>query len=369
MGYIIKKIEPKKSSTRTWKVQYETWTSGKRKITDIPATDYSVLGFNPTSTIEEARDRKNQLNSIEELKRQQERRNNINARLESEKLNQSAYLPPKLVKEFEDTILFSRGDNPKLQSHWATARRILFELQIDPIDWAYRSKAFYDWFSKNEISLSYVQKLRRVLNDWGNFVTRKNGQRFDPIPAPKGNEKERIADKYFDANGGRNQDSDPLSPEELENKKNSIPIEVYNWLYLSVWFGLRPGEIDNISKGIHYDVTQVKNIPILKIYQTKLKAISREKRWKLIPCNLPEQIIGLDIIKYRNIKRPGAKLLKNKFTKHTYLYSGRKNFVDLMLDKGYRLEDISSWLGHQSIERTWKTYQNRLKVRLGSIAS
>lgn len=386
MGYLIKKIHSKRETTRKWKVQYETWKNGVRKIEDLPLEDYLGLGFDPKKTIEEAKERKTQLNAQEELKRQQERRNAINARLEQEKLEQTAYLPANMVKEFEDTILFARGDNPKLASHWAAAKRILCELKIDPVDWAYRSKAFYDYFSKNSISPSYVQKLRRVLNDWGNFITRKNNQRFDPIPAPKGNEKERIADAYFDNNGGRGNDSDPLTPELLEAQKSSLPLEVYNWLYLSVWFGLRPIEIEYIRKRKHFEIVTVKNtqalkksktgkkpkaidVQVLRVFQTKLKAISRDKRWKNIPCNLKEQITGLEIIKAGKLTKPGDKMMLNHFGEHTHLYGGRKNFVDLMLDLGYRLEDISSWLGHQSIERTWRSYQNRLRVRFGNPAA
>jgi len=47
---------------------------------------------------------------------------------------------------------------------------------------------------------------------------------------------------------------------------------------------------------------------------------------------------------------------------YTTLYAGRKGFQDLMLNRGQRLEDISMWMGHQSIEMTWTKYRNRKRV-------
>jgi len=41
------------------------------------------------------------------------------------------------------------------------------------------------------------------------------------------------------------------------------------------------------------------------------------------------------------------------------LYSGRKGFTDLMLTKGQSLENISIWLGHSHISRTWASYRDK----------
>jgi integrase len=47
---------------------------------------------------------------------------------------------------------------------------------------------------------------------------------------------------------------------------------------------------------------------------------------------------------------------------HITLRAGRKGFIDLMLDHGQSLEDISAWLGHQNIEMTWQKYRNKKRV-------
>jgi len=45
-----------------------------------------------------------------------------------------------------------------------------------------------------------------------------------------------------------------------------------------------------------------------------------------------------------------------------YLYSGRKGFTDLMLNKNHSIEEIASWLGHKNIKQTWESYKNRLEL-------
>jgi hypothetical protein len=46
------------------------------------------------------------------------------------------------------------------------------------------------------------------------------------------------------------------------------------------------------------------------------------------------------------------------------LYGGRKGFVDLMLSKEQTFENISVWMGHSTLDRTWRSYKQRRKFHL-----
>jgi hypothetical protein len=360
VGYRIKPLPYKK---RTWKVQIESYVGGKRKTSDLPETEYMRLGFRKDMSLEEAQARRDQLNAQEELKRIEVKRAVIAERQHIEDTTSCAFLPPADVSEFEQKELFARGQSPKKASHWRVARRLIRDLKLDPSEWSDSARHFYDWFYKRQDSPSHMQKVMRVLNDWGKFQGRKYKKYFEPVPLPTGNEKSRLWKAYYQKRE-RGLESDPISPEKLESVKSSLKKEHYNWLYLSVWFGLRGSEIDSIAEGKHFKIETTEGIPVLHVFQTKLSSLREEDQWKLIPCILPEQLKGIVIIKSGKFTRPGRKVFKSRFTDRTTTHGGRKNFTDMMLDKGYSLEDISSWLGHTTIERTWKSYKSKKKVRI-----
>lgn len=368
MGYIIKPLPYVK---RTWKVQYEVWTP-ERKVKDIPVSDYGAHGFRPGMTYEEACRRRDELNAQGHLRRHHEQQVAIEARLQTEELVHVAYLNPALVQEFEAKVLyegFYDGDRAAVQrnkvaSHWRAAKRVLFELKLDPAEWLDRRRTFYAHFAKEKVSPAYLQKLIRILNLWGKFVARSRGIYFDPLPYPARFDKERVADAYLEANGGRTNESDPLTPSALEAARGSIDAEAYNWLALSVWFGLRPPEVDGLKVSNQWRIEMHKGTPVLFVYQTKLKGIAHEQRWKYIPCLRSEQRALLEAVKAGTFSRPSLKIVHSRFGEHVNLYGGRKAFEMLMDSFGYRLEDISLWLGHKSIERTWRNYKNRTRVRL-----
>jgi hypothetical protein len=47
------------------------------------------------------------------------------------------------------------------------------------------------------------------------------------------------------------------------------------------------------------------------------------------------------------------------------LYEGRKGFSDLMLSRGQALENISIWMGHSPLDRTWRSFKQRRRFHLG----
>lgn len=360
MAYVIRKL---KATARTWKPQWEVW-SPKRKAKDIPLSQYSLHGFSPSMSYDEACQRRDELNAQASLRRHQANKVAISERLGQEELAQVAYLGEALVREFERDILYegvARKD--KMESHWRAARRILCELRIDVSEWEARKRAFYSLFTREAISPAYLQKLVRIINLWGKFITRKRGIFFEPLPYPRGYDKERIADAYFDSSDG-GYESLPLTPAMLEAKRGSLEEKHLNWLYLSLWFGLRPEEVDSLRSSERFRIEKHEGKQVLFVYQTKLTGIARDKRWKYIPCLQPEQVKALSVIRSAKFSRPLSKTVQAHFGEGVLLYGGRKGFEHLMGQLGYALEYISTWLGHQSIERTWRNYKNKQKVRL-----
>jgi hypothetical protein len=359
MGYVVRKIS---YVSRPWRVNFQNRAGGTHKETCIPQTQWRELGIFAEMTLDEVKARVRQLNAMEAVERRGAKRQKIDARLKEEALVQHAFLPIADQEAFEHDELFRRKQDPKLRSHWTAVKDLLCELKLEPQDYEYNRTRFYDVFEAKKYSISYVQKLIPIINAWGRYQARKYRLAFLPLPHPQKRERQRIEDAYFTKNPAGRAPS-AFTPKMLQAAGSHFPPAQYNWLYLSVWFGLRPEEIDNIGRGLHHEVKRVGDVTVLSVYQTKLTAIGRDDRWKLIPVTCPEQELGIKIIKGRDLRRPLTRKLVEIFGPRVGLRSGRKNFTDMMLDKGHPLEDISAWLGHSSIARTWKHYRNRQKLR------
>ena len=138
-----------------------------------------------------------------------------------------------------------------------------------------------------------------------------------------------------------------------------------NWLILSVWFGLRPKEIDNLRDRKLWSVETLPNgRKILWVFQTKIIALPEEDRWKPIPIIYEEQKFALEILKSMNFKRPLVKTIRAHCGNGVDLYGGRKGFSDLMLSRKQSIENISIWMGHSSLDRTWRSYKSRRRFHL-----
>jgi hypothetical protein len=199
----------------------------------------------------------------------------------------------------------------------------------------------------------------------GFFFCKKIGRAFLPIPFPRGYERQRLVEAYYTKEEKGRRASKPLSPENLITSKGTIKKEQFNWLYLSVWFGLRPKEVDNLKSDELWKVEKNSGrLTILWVFQTKMVALPREDRWKPIPILFEEQKFALRILEGQNFKRPLVKTVRRYFGEGIDLYGGRKGFVDLMLSREQELENISVWMGHSSLERTWKSYKQRGKFHL-----
>jgi hypothetical protein len=363
MGYVVRKL-PYKS--RTWKVQYQDRSHGNDKWRDIPEDEYLRLGFHPKMTLDEAQARRNSLNALEELKRQEAKRVGIQAKFDKEELVNVAFLNALDKDEFEKKILYSNSfssqGTKKIKTLWTVAQRVIREIKLDPSEWEDSQRQFYIYFEKNQWSYSYLKKLIPMINMWGKFITKKRKEYFSPIPLPKGYAKEQIQDSHLKKQ--LSNESEPLTPEVIEGAREGMKKSLgpkWRWLFVSLWFGLRPTEVDSLQDSTKMRVETHKGKKVLFVYQTKLRGIPHEKRWKAIPCLYPEQREALMYIE-EGLERPLVKTIVSYCGVGLNTYAGRKGFTDLMLDKGHSLEDISSWMGHTSIDRTWRSYKNRQKI-------
>lgn len=318
-------------------------------------------------TIDQARIRSRQLNAQINLKRHEEKRLKYEAEVKTLELKCAGFLPEPMLRQFEERYFcgsrLQRVLKNKELSHWRAAQKLILDLQLEPSDWYDETHQIYDWFHKQRFGISYIKKIIRILNLWGFYISRKMGKAFLNVRFPRGLEKDRLLDAYFTKRRKTILQSDPLQPHQLENAKSSLEKKNYNWLYLSVWLGLRPLEIDQLKDSRKF---KLKKRPDGKyelwVFQTKLTSLPNRYRWKLIPLFLREHKKALKIIKTGDFQRPLVKTIKRHFGSHTTLYGGRKGFVDLMLSLGQDFVNISQWMGHSSIERTWRSYKSRLLV-------
>lgn len=316
-------------------------------------------------TIEQARIRARQLNAQINLKRYEEKRLKSEAEVKEFELKCVGFLPEPLLLQFEERYFagsrLQRVLKNKELSHWRAAQKLIFEIQLEPSDWYDETHRIYDWFHKQRFELSYVKKIIRIMNLWGFFISRKLGKPFFSVKFPRGLEKDRLLNAYFTKMRKTMHQSDPLQPAQLEKAKPLMGKRHFNWLYLSVWLGLRPLEIDQLKDRQRFRLRKgADGKYVLWVFQRKLTSLPHRYLWKLIPLFLKQHSIVPQIIKSGEFQRPLVKSIKRYFGESTTLYGGRKDFTDLMLSFDQDFFNISQWMGHSSIDRTWKNYKSRV---------
>lgn len=386
--FVVRKKSSKKKKGPEFKVQLRTYRkdlieehrkrhpSHKSQTVekDLPQAEWERYGFFTNMSLEEAQIRKDELNAQSKEEDEREARVKRISRLKREEQSELAFLSPYLVHGFEEKLRRDyrllndqKWAKNKIHSHWRKAKEIVLELKLDISDWDYNAQRFYDAFVDRKYSYSYVSKLIQILNKWGVYVSRVRNKFYSPIPLPKNTEKSRIEDEYY-LSDKKSKESDPLTISVFEEGKLRFKKEEHrNWIFISQWFGLRPMEVDLLrdAPGKLYTIEEMEGHTVLRVNQPKLKSISFDKRWKLIPILYPEQKKALEIIKSGDFSRPHSKTVQRAFGDQFNTYAGRKGFVDLMQGRGHPLEAISSWLGHTNVDRTWKDYRNKKKVHLG----
>jgi len=372
MSYFIRL---KKTSTGQiyWHLKRDEWKDGKKKTVHIPEDQLLQHGFQPDMSIEDAKTRAHQLNKQNKIEKDADRKKVAALRsMKDRELIQSAHLPMPFMEEFvtgylkEEMMIGPNGAQKyrKALCEWEYVKRMVAAVGLPQNLWFQHKRRFFSYISKEATAPDYATKILRVLNLWGVFMAIKTGGSFIPVPSPKGNDREMIAEAYIADESVRKKTSEPITPEMLENARSNLKDSQYRWLYLSVWLGLRPPEVDAITMA---KIKKEQGVPVLWVYQSKLKGVKKEDRYKPIPILYREQKRCLDFIK-KEIQRPLVKTVQKHVLEGANLYGGRKGFTDLMLGKGQSLEDISTWLGHATIERTWQSYKQRQKVSFKKVS-
>lgn len=365
MGYQV----PKHQNKRGWKVLHVSYKDGKRIYRGVPIEEYALLGIREGMLREEVIKALAPKNAQEELARHENRRNKIADRLKSDKLRYASFLPLDLLAEFESKKLDLT--RPKLRSYWKKAQEIMLGVGLEPKDWHDCAGRVYGEFIKHQMSPNYVRQILPLLNEWGHFIANKFDGRYRDLPKMRGRWHAGVSEAFYNKpHTAGNRKSAPLTPALLESKKSELTPEQYRWLALSVWFGLRPSEVDLLKKPSGdrtWWVTDHEGTPVLWIYQTKLKGKRPEDRSKNIPAFLEGQRSALRYV-HEPITRPSRKVIKSRFGVSITLYGGRIGFSELMRQNGQDFEVVSQWLGHTSPTRTYNHYFDKKAVRWKVVA-
>jgi integrase len=351
-----------------WRLMEQTYQSGKAVQKAVPRTAWPTLGFTDSMSLDEAKSRVKELNARNTIQRlEQSKTVAIANRIERDRLHHSAFVPKSLNEAFlkwlDDNVSGSESHIERMRHMWETAKKISISLQITPENYGANKKRIYSYFVSQEYSLDYTKKVIRVMNLYGEFASRLIGKYFDKISYPKGHDRERINDAYQDSEGYYGP-SEPLSPSLLADLQDNLKPDQYEWLYLSLWLGLRPSEVDRLSpdKQRSYWRLEPGQPDVLWVYQPKLTSKPRPQRWKPIPIIFPEQQQAIEFIHNWRATPPLTKTLKRIAGCQLGLYAGRKGFLDLMLERGQLFENVSQWLGHSSLDMTWNRYKDKRRV-------
>ncbi|MBI2519769.1 MAG: hypothetical protein HYV97_05110 [Bdellovibrio sp.] len=348
MSYYVKALSWKNEEPK-WKVQFvsykkdhiRTLESSKvkkpKKTWDVEKDRWRALGFYKSMTIGDARERAKQINAQNQTKAQEGR---IKLEPNKQKDFQERFiskLPEEFVSEFEKRFVTKtflskdrNYDGNRFLRLWKAAQKLILAIEGEPSEWYFNLYDFYDYFTDRQLSVRYMNEILKFANLWGFFICKKMGQPFLQVPRPGGYEKRRIIEAYFEKTRTHNKVSGPISEEALKHKKNDLREDLYNWIYLTVWFGLRPKEVDNLHDENLWRVESFFNgRKVLWVYQTKVIALPEEDRWKPIPILYQEQEHGIKILEANNFTRPLVKSLRFHFGKTVSLYGGRKAFTGL----------------------------------------
>lgn len=354
-----------------WYLYHQSFVNGVRTQQPVDANALHTFGFKTEFSLEEAKKRCVQLNAERSMQKEKIR---VAAKRVTElfSVNETLF-PEQNVKDFqqllEDENFGSEEHLQKLYSHFNFIQNMINDLKLLPSQYRDNQKRIYKYFIKKKISVNYASRLISVLNRWGKFLSKTNGSYYDDVSVPRGIEQSSIAEaqqtkRGTDTDLGVRTESLPLTAEHLTKAKDKMSVEQVNWMKLSVWFGLRPEEVDSLKLEKNYKIERnsKKGVQVIKIYQSKLNSIAKDKRWKTIPIIFKEQKDLLTVIQSGSFKRPLCKTIRKYVGPGITCYGGRKGFVDMMLGFNQKLEDISMWLGHKDISTTWKHYKDKVGV-------
>jgi len=343
MGYQVRKLK------KGWCLFYvkDGGKAGVESRTVKPGEpEYGETGLRPEMALEEARRVIEAFRKHKEASRYAARRHRVAQRLIEEKTVEGAYLPKGLAAEFEEVLKRNRVPS----AHWHTARRMILALGLQPRTWYDESDQFYAYLEGKGYSNDYVKKLMRAVNEYGWFYSKRMGQPWRDIKNPRGHWNKRIrkARVVKALRAGHPAYCVRLRPEDLTRQRSRLEATEWAWLWVTLWFGLRPAETDARGWVLSYD--EENGMDCLEVVQEKI-----EGEPKKIPILFPEQRQAVELMK-GPLHRPSRKRMVSVFGKAVRLYSCRKGFVNLMHENGRSITEISAWLGHSSITTTMRYY-------------
>lgn len=360
MAYFTKTTRPPK-----WCVKYKSATVKERTV---KASEWGALGFISGMSREDADRLCEELTKSDRGRVLENKRNKILSRLAEEDAIECSRLPPLACQAFQDEVILKRlsGNDKrrlaknKLTENWRTCKRLIRKIESPPENWADDAILFYNEFEAMAVSQSYVGKLIRMLNQWGFYISKRNRQPFEPIAKPDRGQNRRLLKAFRER--GRSKKSKPLSPELLETHRAAFKQSEYRWLFISIWLGLRPEEIDILRYEAFFDPKQ--NVDVLRVFMPKIVTEDENDSWKLIPLLYFEQKACAEYMKAGDLERPSLAKLHAAFGKGTGVYGGRKGFQDLMKLKGHDDLVIADWMGHLDVKTTRRSYRNKMRVSL-----
>ena len=355
------------------KLYLEYREGGEKKQKFVPKHLWHNYGLPLTGTYEEVKAKVSQINS-----ERHDLRKEINAAKRFETTSKVVrFFPEAMAKSFWDEFI---GDNrgsdahkQKLHTQFMTIQRLIIGLQLYPEGYKAKERRFVTTFIENRYSLNYSKNLVKMINLWGDWYCKQFTKRYEPIRIGSAFDKAAISRAQAkkvgkDSFRGVRIESDPLTWANLLQHKGKLSEGEFNYMALSVWFGLRPHEIDCLIDLASWRVEEVKGLQVLWVYQSKLITVDEKKKWKCIPCIMPEQTELIPLIEAGLISKPSYKKVRVTFGGKISLYGGRKNFISMMRDLGQDYIDISAWLGHQSTETTYKHYTDKQEVRWSPVS-
>lgn len=365
------------SVTEGWRLIVEDYTHGKRRDIYPRREDYARYGLDAADSYERAKEKLTVVRAANQVERTLERRAKIEHRLKKEDMKESAWLPRPLYRRFLEWLQERRvWDNipSKTESHLRAMRKLILDVNVDPSEWPERPEKIYRWFLKNKLSLSYLDKVLPLLNEYGYYYCRELKKPFVPVNTPRGDVARRIDDANHEDRDGSQSASLPMDPLAHLPKLEPLGDARMRWVRLSLYFGLRPSEVDELeplNKGRIWEAKKDEHgVWVLHFYQRKLVRIARERRWKRIPCILKEQAdLIQEILHEMPIERPYHYNLSDALGPGHGLYAGRKGFEKLMRGKGQKNDNVSRWLGHQDIRTTEQHYREAEAVEYDPVKS
>jgi len=330
----------------TWRLIFE---EGKHKrAMSKKSPEAASQGFSPTMSLEEAKAHAKKLNYTASQSRAM-------ARARKAQTFQSVHLGDLDRKEFEQRL---ERHNIR-ETHWRAVQKLIVDCGLHPSAWEENIHVFYSLVRLRRWRPNYWRKLRKYLNLWGTFICKKENKFFVPLDAPNPRQVRAMSEDAKRASG----ESLPLTPEILERTKKDFTPEEWNWLFVSLWLGLRPREVNNLLKS---DRTLWGwSGGSLEVFQEKLceRAVPTHKCWKLIELKEPEQKLARLVIEKGNFTQPTGFKIKKILGKGYSAYAGRKGVVDLLKSRGYSLAQCRDLCGHLTSVTTEKYYESRGRRR------